>query len=52
VVQVCVDKRVCVMTVLNDWCQCFDKRLIDLDARDFARLAPLSQGLVNVEVEW
>ena len=54
VVRVCVEfsKGVCVTIVLNDWCQCLDKRLIDLDDDAFARLAPLSQGLVEVEVNW
>jgi hypothetical protein len=36
--------------VLGDWCQCYGTRLIDLDAADFARLAPLSQGLVEVTI--
>lgn len=39
---------------LTDWCQCYQgtatERLIDLDARDFARLAPLARGLVTVEI--
>lgn len=40
----------CVVTVLGDWCAC-PKRLIDLDDGVFARLAPLSLGLVRVEVQ-
>ena len=40
--------------VLSDWCQCHegqpDERLIDLDSRTFSQLAPLSRGLVVVEI--
>ncbi|CAB4174196.1 hypothetical protein UFOVP1028_21 [uncultured Caudovirales phage] len=40
---------------LTDWCQCFegqpDERLIDLDSRTFAQLAPLSRGLVAVDID-
>ena len=40
--------------VLSDWCQCHegqrDERLIDLDSRTFSQIAPLSRGLVLVEV--
>lgn len=43
-----------VRVVLTDWCQCYrgrpDERIIDLDARAFAALAPLSSGLIRVEV--
>ena len=39
---------------LTDWCQCYqgrpDERVVDLDARTFARLAQLGIGLVVVEV--
>ena len=37
---------------LTDFCQCYGTRLIDLDVRDFARLAPLSQGLQEVTISW
>lgn len=44
----------CVVVRLTDWCQCFAgtprERIIDLDRRDFARLADPSRGLVNVVV--
>ena len=40
---------ICIETVLGDWCAC-PKRLIDLDDGVFAGLAPLSRGLVRVEV--
>ena len=46
------DPSRCVRVQLTDMCQCLSTRLVDLDARDFARLAPLSQGLLNVEVTW
>lgn len=36
---------------LIDWCAC-PERIIDLYAGVFAQLAPLSAGLVTVEVEW
>ena len=35
---------------LTDYCGCLGTRLIDLTASDFAGLAPLSQGLIQVEV--
>ena len=38
-----------VTTQLGDWCAC-PKRLIDLHAPVFAALAPLSKGLLRVEV--
>lgn len=47
VVTVCADT--CIETVLGDWCAC-PKRLIDLHAPIFAALAPLSKGLLRVEV--
>jgi hypothetical protein len=37
--------------VLSDWCACRD-RVIDLSPRAFARLAPLSRGVVTVTVRW
>ena len=39
-----------VTVTLGDWCGCPGGRLIDLPAAAFARLAPLSRGLVTVEV--
>ena len=50
-VTVCAGGR-CVVTVLGDFCQCYGTRLIDLDAADFQRLAPLSQGLQEVTISW
>lgn len=47
-VSVCLNGE-CVVTVLGDWCQC-PGRLVDLDDGVFAGLAPLSRGLVRVEV--
>jgi rare lipoprotein A (peptidoglycan hydrolase) len=38
-----------VRVQLSDWCRC-PSRLIDLGADSFARLAPLSRGLVKVSV--
>ena len=38
-----------VTVTLGDWCGCPGGRVIDLDAGSFARLAPLSRGLVTVE---
>jgi Lytic transglycolase len=38
-----------VVVLLNDWCAC-PRRLIDLSAGSFARLAPLSRGLVVVTI--
>jgi hypothetical protein len=41
---------------LEDWCACGDRHgvptLLDLDSRTFARIAPLSRGVVKVEVRW
>lgn len=48
-VTVCLNDA-CIETVLGDWCAC-PKRLIDLDDGVFAGLAPLSRGLVRVEVQ-
>ena len=46
--------EMCVVTVLGDWCACADRpggpTVIDLDARLFARLAPLSAGVLRVTV--
>ena len=41
-----------VTVALTDACQCLGTRLIDLDVRDFGKLADPSLGLVNVEVTW
>jgi hypothetical protein len=41
----------CAATILGDWCAC-PGRAIDLDVPIFAALAPLSQGLVEVTIEW
>lgn len=40
-----------VRVQLTDWCFCGGDRLIDLDDVAFARLAPLSRGVIDVEVE-
>ena len=52
IVTVCADG--CVTVRLTDWCACGDRNgkdtLIDLDRRDFARIAPLSAGVVAVTV--
>ena len=37
---------------LSDFCGCPRGRVIDLDYRSFARLAPLSRGIVSVKVTW
>ena len=47
-VQVCANGR-CLTTVIDDWCAC-PNRLIDLADEDFARLAPLSAGVLRVTV--
>jgi len=39
-----------VTVTLSDWCQCYGSRLIDLSDDAFARLAPLSRGLLKVTV--
>ena len=45
-----------VLVVLSDWCQCYFRtsreRVIDLSPTAFSRLAPLSAGVVRVEVSW
>ena len=51
-VRVCAARR-CIRVVLSDWCACrHGRRLVDLDYRLFARLVPLSRGVVPVIVEW
>lgn len=47
IVTVCA--RRCIRVRLTDWCAC-PQRLIDLDARSFAQLAPLSRGLLRVAI--
>ncbi len=37
---------------LTDWCACGGGRIIDLDSRTFAALAPLSRGVMRVKVRW
>jgi hypothetical protein len=53
-VRVCADR--CIVTRLTDWCACGDRHgkatLIDLADADFARLAPLSAGVIEVSVEF
>jgi hypothetical protein len=52
-VQVCAES--CVIVVLRDWCACGDRggvpTIIDLSPEAFARLAPLSAGVVDVTIE-
>ena len=52
-VTVCAGER-CVETVLGDWCACGDRpggpTVIDLHTPVFAALAPLSRGVIRVEV--
>lgn len=50
IVTVCAAR--CIRVRLTDWCQCYGARLIDLDARSFAQLAPLSAGLVRVQITY
>jgi rare lipoprotein A (peptidoglycan hydrolase) len=47
-VQVCAER--CVVVRLTDWCACPGQRVIDLSDEDFARLAPLSVGVLRVTV--
>jgi len=51
-VRVCAGR--CVTVTVSDWCQCHRgtrrERLVDLSDDAFARLAPLSAGLVRVRV--
>jgi rare lipoprotein A (peptidoglycan hydrolase) len=35
-----------------DWCACGGGRVIDLYSSAFEKLAPLSRGVVAVEVSW
>ena len=49
VVQVCAGGR-CIATVVDDWCACPGGRVIDLSDEDFARLAPLTAGVIHVRV--
>jgi hypothetical protein len=43
-----------VSTILGDWCHCGDRHgvptVIDLDVAAFRQLAPLSIGVIAVEV--
>ena len=48
-VQVCAGGR-CVRARLTDWCACGHGRVIDLDRRLFAALAPPSRGVIRVTV--
>jgi hypothetical protein len=52
-VRVCADD--CVLVRLTDWCACGDRggvpTLIDLSPDAFARLAPLSAGVIDVTIE-
>jgi len=41
-----------VVVRLNDWCACPGGRIVDLDRRDFARLADPSRGVLKVVVSW
>ena len=54
-VTVCAGGR-CVRALLTDWCLCSSARgggrIIDLDSRTFAAIAPLSRGVVRVDVRW
>jgi hypothetical protein len=49
-VAVCAGQH-CTTVVLGDWCAC-SGRVIDLDDNQFAQLAPLSRGVVEVSVRW
>lgn len=55
IVRVC-GLSTCIRVMLNDWCQCSfrqaDERAIDLSDEAFARLAPLSRGVLRVTVSW
>lgn len=50
-VRVCAGSR-CVRVRLIDWCACGHGRVIDLYPEAFRRLAPLSRGVVRVQVSW
>lgn len=55
-VTVCGTNGACVRVRLTDWCQCGDRNgrdtLIDLDVRDFGRLALPSMGVIPVTIEY
>lgn len=55
-VTVCGTNGACVRVKLTDWCACGDRNgrdtLIDLDVRDFGKLALPSMGVIDVTVEW
>jgi rare lipoprotein A (peptidoglycan hydrolase) len=36
---------------LTDWCRCGHGRVIDLSDEDFKRLAPLSTGVIKVQIK-
>lgn len=40
----------CITVRLTDWCLCGHGRVIDLDSRSFARLGPLSAGVLRVVI--
>ena len=44
-------RTLCTRARLVDWCAC-PGRLVDLYGSVFGRLAPLSRGLIRVEVSW
>lgn len=44
-------RTLCARARLVDWCAC-PGRLVDLYGSVFGRLAPLSRGLIRVEVSW
>ena len=49
-VTVCHGK--CIVVKLTDWCACRNgQRLIDLDDQSFAKLAPLSAGVIPVTIK-
>lgn len=41
-----------LVVVLTDWCLCKGNRIIDLDKRDFATLAPTWRGVIPVVVTY
>ena len=48
---VTVCAHVCIRVTLSDWCLCsHSRRLLDLDARSFSRLTPLSSGVAAIAV--
>ena len=48
IVRVCA--TACVNVRLTDWCACGHGRIVDLDARLFRQLAPLSRGVIHVTI--